>query len=134
RWDSRARTARSGIARERRDFLVLVSPPARTERQTLMLGGTGGEALRFPRRSTWSHVRARSSSVLAPVSSATTTYARMEESSAAASTASACASVSALDGLPAPLPAGQSQSRTTFRLTRSRDWARAIARRRIERR
>lgn len=56
-------------------------------------------------------------------------YPRILDSSAAESTASAWALVSALDGRPVPFPTGQSQSRTTFRFTRSRACARVIARR-----
>ena len=55
----------------RRDFLVSVSPPARTDRQTMMTGGMAS-------RSTCDQVRARSSSVRAPVSSDTTPQNRME--------------------------------------------------------
>jgi hypothetical protein len=60
-------------------------------------------------------------------------YPRMLDLSAADSTDSACAMVSALDGLPFPLPTGQSQSRTTFLFTRSRACALVIVRRRIDR-
>ena len=42
----------------RREVRVLVSPPARTERQTRMWGSTGGSASGRPLRSTWLQVSA----------------------------------------------------------------------------
>jgi hypothetical protein len=45
RWLRSAVAPRTGRARVRRDFLVLVSPPSRTERHTWIEGGIGGLAL-----------------------------------------------------------------------------------------
>jgi hypothetical protein len=64
-WSRSTSTQRCGSFSVRRDFLVLVSPPARTERQTMMNGGSVS-------RSTKDQVSARSSSVRAPVSSDST--------------------------------------------------------------
>src|SRR4051812_27474975 len=78
-------------------------------------------------RSTWSHVSARSSSVRAPVSRDTTTYAYSLLLSAALSTAFAWSRVSDLDGRPS-IPRGTPQSATTLRLTLSRAIARVTDR------
>lgn len=90
----RASTQRVGRASVSRDFRVLVSPLLRTDRQTAMCGGCGGSRSGRPFRKTWSQVRARSSSVRAPVRSATTMYAYIEVPSAPLSKASAWAKVS----------------------------------------
>jgi hypothetical protein len=59
----------------------LVLPVARTERHSDMVG-------RSAWRSTWDQVKARSSSVLAPVSSETITYGRITVGSAKAASTS----------------------------------------------
>lgn len=84
-----ASTHRCGMASRRRDFLVVVSPLSRTERNTDMDGGTGGLASGLPIKSTSAHVSARSSSVRAPIRSESTMYAYKTAPTAAASTASA---------------------------------------------
>jgi hypothetical protein len=70
-----ASTQRFGNASVLRDFLVLVSPPAPTDRQTRTDGGRGGTVDGSPSRSTRSQVRALSSSVRAPTRMDNTTYA-----------------------------------------------------------
>lgn len=70
-----ASTQRCGIARRRRDFLVLCLRARRTERRTEIDGGAGGAVDGRPIRSTSSQRNARSSSVRAPISSDSTTYA-----------------------------------------------------------
>jgi hypothetical protein len=64
----RTSTQRAGSAR------VLVSPEARTERHTAMDGGAGRVRSDRPSRSTSDQSSARSSSVLAPVNTETTTW------------------------------------------------------------
>jgi hypothetical protein len=68
RWSLRASMQRLGMDGVRRDLRDLVSPPSRTERQTMMDGGV-------PSRSTCDQVSARSSSVRTPSSSDSTVYA-----------------------------------------------------------
>jgi hypothetical protein len=109
----RASTQRAGNSSVRRDLLVFVSLCARTDLQRLMVGG-------LPSRLTRDQVNAPSSSVRAPVSSETTTYAFMVGLSAAAlSSLSACSRVKDLDGRPG-CPFGRSHNSATLRLTRSR--------------
>jgi hypothetical protein len=95
-----APTARSGASTVRRDFFVFVSPVARTDRTKATFGGTGDMASEWPVKSTSDQRKAHISSVRAPVGSDITMYARMRAvpCSAAISTASAEASVSAFEG------------------------------------
>ena len=86
-----------------------------------MFGGVEGLASGLPATSTSCQRRARISSVRAPVSNDTMTYARIRGGpcSAAFSNASAWINVSDLDGRPVR-PSGTSHSRTMFRRILSR--------------
>ena len=112
----------------RRDFLVLVSPLARTDRHTATLAGRGGTLAGSP-KSTCSHRSARASSVRTPVHSDSITYAwvRGPAACAAAVTAVACASVMLRLGRPSR-PGGVPVSAETFRSTRFLACALVIAR------
>src|SRR6266516_6544938 len=110
-----------GSLRTRRDRRVLVSPLARTDRQTATVPAS---------RSTSDHNRARASSVRTPVSKDSTTYAESRKLAAEFSVArswTAWTSVMALEGRPAR-PSGTVIRLATLRRTLSRAWAWRIAR------